>query len=253
MSEAPFRLKTCPIVEAVIDIRCDMPPAFDLVGLEDAARNVYRDSYGTFRKLVIQEHLFEHHGAEPPTFSARQGVQALQFFKQADDRQLIQILRQGFTFNRLAPYTSLDDYLSEFERTWKTFVNLAKPAQVREIHLRYINRLLLPMSKGSVEFNDYLKISPHLPDEQTLQFASFFNQHAAVEVGTGHLVNIIMTMQPAENDRLPVIFDIEVVAVGNAEPENWTWIRSKIDALRDLKNRVFKNTLTDRCLNLYSQ
>lgn len=106
---------------------------------------------------------------------------------------------------------------------------------------------------GKVEFNDYLKVSPRLPDEEKLHFIGFFNQHAAVEVDTGNQVNIIMTIQPAENDRLPLIFDIEAIASGTADPGDWSWIRSKVDSLRSLKNRVFKNTLTEKCLNLYLQ
>ena len=74
-----------------------------------------------------------------------------------------------------------------------------------------------------------------------------------MDVETGHQVNIIMTMQPGEKERLPVIFDIEAIAGGTAEPSDWNWIRAKVDSLRALKNHVFKNTLTQQCLNLYSQ
>jgi hypothetical protein len=41
--------------------------------------------------------------------------------------------------------------------------------------------------------------------------------------------------------------------VANVQPQEWNWILAKIQSLRDLKNRVFKNTLTDTCLNLFQQ
>ena len=77
--------------------------------------------------------------------SVRRGIQALQFLH-ADEKQLVQVRAQGFSFNRLAPYTSLDDYLPEIERTWHLFVGLASPVQIRVVQLRYINRI--PCRRG---------------------------------------------------------------------------------------------------------
>lgn len=248
-----LKLAHAPIVEAVIDLRCDMPPAFDLTGLEKQARDIFRAEYPKFRPQLIEKHRFEQHGDAPPKISATRGIQALQFLTE-DERQLAQVRAQGFSFNRLAPYSSLDDYLPEIERTWRLFVGLAAPVQLRQVRLRYINRLPLPAVDGRVEFTDYLKISPRLPDEDKLHFVGFLDQHAAVDVETGNQVNIIMTMQPGEKgktDVLPLIFDIEAVSIGDADPNDWAWILAKVASLRSLKNRVFENTLKEKCLNLF--
>jgi len=114
---------------------------------------------------------------------------------------LTKVRMQGFSFNRLAPYTSLDDYLPEIERTWGLFASIASPVQIRVVRLRYINRILLPLTNGRVELEDYLKVGPRLPDEDRLRFAGFLNQYAAVEIDTGHQVNIVLTSQPPENIR----------------------------------------------------
>ena len=249
-SEAPLKLARAPIVEAVVDIRCDMPPAYDLAALETPAHDLFRAQYPKLQKQLIEKHSFVKRGDAPPTISATQGLQALQFLTD-DGRQLVQVRTEGFSFNRLAPYTSFDDYLPEIERAWGLFVGLAAPVQVREVRLRYINRLPLPTVEGRVDFDDYLKIGPHLPDEKKLHFIGFFNQHVAVDVETGHQVTILLTMQPPEKDVVPLIFDIDTVSRGNAEPNDWPWILSKLVALRSLKNQVFANTLTNACLNLF--
>ncbi|HEV7401558.1 MAG TPA: TIGR04255 family protein [Chthoniobacteraceae bacterium] len=250
MSETRFQLAVCPIIEAVIDVRCDMPPGFDLAASEERAHTAFGDSYKSVQRHFVRTHRFEVNDLEAT--SAEEGLEGLQFL-QEDGRQLVQVRTQGFSFNRLAPYTSLDDYLPEFERTWKLFVNLTTPALIREVRLRYINRLLLPIVDDQVEFNAYLRISPRLPDEERLAFLTFFNQYTAVEVESGYEVNSVMTLQASESNRLPLILDIEVVAKGSNEPNDWEWIRVRVDELRSLKNRVFKNTLTDKCLNLYSR
>lgn len=243
-------LSKAPIIEAVLDIECDMPPAFDLGALEERARAAFHERYPKVQVRHMQEANIEALSDAPPRLSVRQGLQGFQFFQQ-DERQLVQVRAQGFSFNRLAPYTSLDDYLPEIERTWGLFVELASPLQVRLIRLRYINRMLLPTTEDRIELSEYLQIAPRHPEEGRLKYYGFVNQHAAVEADTGNRVNIILANQPAEEGRLPVVLDIEVTSAGPVEPPEWSSILPKIQALRSLKNRVFRSTLTDRCLKLF--
>ncbi len=253
MDELPLlKFSKAPIVEAVVDIDCDMPPAMDLAALESQARDLFRDRYPKFRPQLIQEHQLKQQIGAAPEMSVRQSLNALQFLHD-DEKQLVQVRALGFSFNRLAPYSSLDDYLPEIERAWRLFVGLASPVQIRAVRLRYINRILLPLTDGRVELDEYLKHSPQLPDEERLTFAGFLNQHAVVEADTGNQVNIVLTTQPPGADQLPLIFDIEATSAGNAEPGDWPWIRARIQSLRGLKNHIFVNTLTDKCLKLFQQ
>ena len=249
MSEPELKLAKPPIVEAVVDIDCDMPPGFQLAALEKSAQEAFSAAYPKYRVLFVEQHRIEAKGTESSVHSTNRAVQALQFLHD-DEKQLVQVRAQGFSFNRLAPYTTLDDYLQEIERSWRAYVRLAVPVQVRAVKLRYINRIDLP---AVVELNDYLQIGPRLPDEEGLAFLGFLNQYIAVEKATGHEVHCVLTIQPTEQDKRPLIFDNGAGAAGPVEPENWTWILEKIQLLRGLKNRVFKNTLTERCLNLFQQ
>jgi uncharacterized protein (TIGR04255 family) len=253
MDETILKLKNAPIVEAVIDIECDMPPAQQLKSLEAMARDSFRAQYPKFRTVLVQEHRIEAKLEETqPRMSSHSSLQGFQFLHE-DEKQVVQMRTQGFSFNRLAPYSTLDDYMPEIARTWNLFTKLASPVQVRAIRLRYINRILLPISGGSPELKDYFKICPHLPDEKKLVFVSFLNQHIAVEKDTGNQVTIILAAQPPENDKFPVILDITAVNVLTLEPGNWAGICEKIQSLRHLKNEVFRNTLTSACLNLFQQ
>jgi uncharacterized protein (TIGR04255 family) len=245
-----FKLLHPPIVEAVLDVDCDTLPTFDLTALEKASREAFRDQYPKFRMQFLEEHQFEKKADEPIQLSTVRRLQALQFL-QEDGKQLVQIRTQGFSFNRLTPYTSLDDYLPEIRRAWGLFVSIASPVQIRVVRLRYINRILLPLTDGRVELEDYLKVGPRLPDEDRLRFAGFLNQYTAVEMDTGFQVNVVLTSQPPESGKVPIIFDISVASAETAYPENWDWLLTKIQSLRHVKNRIFRNTLTEPCLNLF--
>jgi uncharacterized protein (TIGR04255 family) len=184
MANVPIpQLPNPPIVEAVLDVDCDLPPGFDLAALEGVARARFQDRYPKLRPLVMQEIALTAGG--PPNMSTRLAVQALQFLNE-DERQLVQVRANGFSFNRLAPYTSLDDYLPEIERTWRLYVDLVSPVQLRIIRLRYINRILVPMTANTVDLDEFLKIGPRLPDEKRLVLSGFLNQLAAIEKDSGH-------------------------------------------------------------------
>ena len=252
MDKPMLKLKNAPIVEAVLDIECDMPSGREIAALEKSAKDCFLDRYPKFRTHLVQEHRIEPRMDGPPKMSSRHVVQGFQFL-QEDEKQLVQVRGQGFSFNRLAPYSSLDDYLPEMERTWGLFAKLASPVQIRGVSLRYINRILLPLTAGAVKLEEYFKICPRLPDEEKLHFVGFFNQHTAVEADTGNQVNIILAAQGLEGNMLPVIFDITAASAGTGEPGNWSRISARIQSLRDLKNRVFQNTLTRQCVELFQK
>jgi len=248
-SDSAFILANPPIVEAVLDFDCDLPPSLDFESMRDAVKSAYAEKYPKFKLSFIQQARIEAKSDAPPEMSVRRGIQAFQCFDETE-KQLVQVRAQGYSFNRLAPYTSLDDYLPEIQRTWDLFSKLMSPVQVRVIRLRYINRILVPLKNGQVDLRRYLRGSPRSADGK-LMMTGFLNQYTAVEKDTGHEVNVVITSQPPDNDRSPIIFDNGAACEAKLPPEEWNSIVAKIESLRDLKNRVFKNTLTARCLNLF--
>lgn len=250
MSESDLHLVRAPIVEAVLDIECDFAPGFDLLKLEEPGKQAFQGAYPKLSRQLIQEFKFAAKPDGPPESSTRQAVQAFRFLHD-DEKQLVQVRRTGYSFNRLAPYSSFDDYLPEIRRTWDIYRGFAEPVQVLALQLRYINRIHLPLSGARVELDDYFKNGPKLPEDDGFAFVGFLNQHVAVEENTGYVMTTVLTAQQQQGDKLPVIFDNAVRADVKAEPEDWEGMRVVLLALRDLKNRVFKATLTDKCLSLF--
>jgi len=253
MSDQALKLDNPPIVEAVLDIECDMRPGWQLSSVEASAREAFSDSYPVFQPQYFQEHHVEVKPGTPPTASMKQSISAYQFMHK-DKKQLVQCRVHGFSFNRLAPYTDLDDYLPEIERSWKLFVQLVSPMLVRQIQLRYINRIAVPLVDGKVDLDQYFTKGPRLPDEKNMTIAGFMNQIAARDTQSGHTMNIVLTSQPGEEKHLPIIFDNCVIASSEKrEPDDWDWILKTIHELRSLKNRVFKESVTTKCLDLFQQ
>jgi uncharacterized protein (TIGR04255 family) len=179
-------------------------------------------------------------------------LQALQF-RSSDEKQIVQVRRGGFSFNRLAPYTSLDHYLNEIRRTWDIYREISSPLHVRAIQLRYINKLSLPAKDGKVELNEYFRIGPRLPNEDSMALLGFLNQYSAADKETGNQVTTVLTANQFVSGFLPVILDIAVSSPHGGDPSDWAWILSRIEVLRRMKNEVFEQTLSESCLNLFQQ
>jgi uncharacterized protein (TIGR04255 family) len=120
MSAGRFRLDRPPIIEAVVDITCDLPPGLDLTALQDRAKAAFRDAYPRAGRQVVQSHEFSAQPEKPPEFAMRQKIGAL-MFRSEDEKQVVQVRLEGYSFNRLAPYSSLDDYLPEINARTQPF------------------------------------------------------------------------------------------------------------------------------------
>ena len=251
MSEERFYLENAPIIEAIVDIDCELPPDFDLAASESTIRAALGDAYPIGRQHMVQEHhLLSTQKDTPPEWSISQELAAWRF-QSADEKQLVQFRTGGFSFNRLAPYEGLDRYLCEIRRTWGIFLDLVEPVQARKIGLRTINQIVLPLENGSLRLEDYLKTGPRLPDGCGLTSIGFLNQHLALEPKTENRADIVIASQKADEESLTLILDINAFHPYQEASPPWETISERIASLRDLKNSVFLNTLTEKCLKLF--
>lgn len=251
MNTSELNLLNPPIVEAVLDLDCDLPPGLDLQAVESRMREAFQDRYTEARPVYLDEHRIEAPPMGPAKFStARLGLQAVQY-AQKDGKQIVQARKQGYAFNRLTPYEGFSHYLPEIQRTWRLYCGLALPVQVRVIRLRFINRILLPLTGGHVELKAYVRVAPQLPPMGSMVLTGFATQTAAMDPTTGENANLVLTAQPVDQGRLPLIFDLVVAAPVMLEPSDWQGIERGIESLRTLKNRLFRHSMTDKCLSLF--
>jgi len=244
-----MKLDKAPIVEVVVDIDCDMPPSFLIEHVDPASIAMHKE-YPIIRKNYELTHEIKQKIGEEPVLSATQPiVQALRFLH-ADEKQLVQVRNSGFSFNRLAPYTSLDNYLEEIRRTWNLFANAFEPVRIKQIRLRYINRFDLPLTNGNVELSDYLTVAPSLPDENPMLLNGFVNQSLTTDKESGNSARIILASHPSKLDVLTLVLDIGVFGCNTGNIQ-WDFIHEELIALRDLKNRIFFSMLKDKCTTLF--
>ena len=243
---APRQLARPPITEALVDVRIARDERLDIERLQ-RLRAQLKDDYPKFdeKKQFQAEFRVEAGKLLPPT------AQDLGFngvwLTSADGSRIVQFRPDGFTFNNVGSYMGGDALLREALRLWSEFGEVAHPASVIRIALRYLNRLELPM-KADDDFNMFLTTPPDLPPEAPQRFSSFLSRIVAHEAERSVIVT--QKLDLGAPPTAPILLDIDAFLVGDF-PAHQLELLPHLESLRELKNRVFFSLLTEETVKLY--
>ena len=188
--------------------------------------------------------------APPQLTMAPGGGPAGYLFRSADNKQAVQALRDGFSFSRFRPYQDWDTFSKEARDLWERYAALTKPNKVTRIGLRYINRLELPLPFS--DFKEYLLTVPEIAPGLPQGLSSFFFRVVMPIDEAKAFATITETIAEGEGSKaaVPVILDIDVFR-GGTFPIIAEKLWPAFDQLRELKNRLFFRSLTDKAKDLF--
>lgn len=240
-------LKRAPITEAIIDFRVNTPKELDprrfLTLKEDLS-----DRYPDLQEAHRAEAGFELALGKVATHARDLGLQGV-FFKSADGLNIAQFRVDGFTFNRLRPYTSWEEIFPEAVRLWNLYSETASPEYVSRLALRYINRLSIPLPVE--DFSQYLTSRPMVPPDLPQVISGFLTRVVLHEPESGLAANVTQALeQGLDPNSVGVILDIDAFKVGEFDPRG-AEIARVLEALHGFKNTIFFGSLTDAALRLY--
>lgn len=244
-------LNNAPIAEAIIDFRVKLSSDFKIQKFEPLKEEL-RDRYPKSE----ESHAFEggieiKKGKLSSTTVKDMGLKGY-FFKSADEKQIAQFKNDGFTFNRLRPYTRWEEIIKEAKSLWEIYVDKASPELVTRIAVRYINRLEIPFKTD--KFSHYLVAPPDIPAglPSDIKVDGFFNRIVISDLKQDIKANIIQALEKkgADSRFLVIILDIDVYKIQDYNIDNIT-IWETFEELRNMKNHIFFNSLTDETLRLF--
>lgn len=244
MKEYP-KLTKAPITEALIDLRVKLPASIDAQKIESIYESI-KEQYPMKNKIFKSEiHVTIPAGRldNPPEYDIR-GY----FYKTPDKKQIVQNRLDGFTFNRLHPYIAWIDFHSEAYRLWQIYKEATSPESITRVALRYINKLNIPMPIESLK--DYLTEPPTVPKELPQGMSSFWSRIVICEPSINANAIITQAFEQTINNIAPITLDIDVNVhqpEGLKESDAW----ETIERLRDFKNKIFFNSITEKLKEMY--
>jgi uncharacterized protein (TIGR04255 family) len=239
-------LRNAPITEAIIDFRVKASPDIN------AQRFATLKSRLSTQLPTMEEQrhflLEVARNKEEISTQQRHGIQGYRF-KAADGKTIAQFRVDGFTFNRLPPYTRWEQLFPQAMELWRIYWETAHPVTVTRLALRYINRIHLP--GDGANFDTYLRAGPVVPPEVPQTLTGFLTRVTVVDHETQILANIAQALEVSARTQQPsVILDIDAFKTGQFASDDPV-IETVLGQLRAFKNLLFFNFVTEEALSKY--
>lgn len=238
-----------PITEAILDIKARLPDGADLTIFDEFQENIkarYKDR--KTKHSFETEFRFSPGKDETTPIVPKEKIEGY-LFHSNNENKIVQAKLDGFTFNKLKPYENWEKFHSEARELWELFSKIVKPISVDRIALRYINRIEIPFPFD--DFSEYILTNPQIAPELPQSLSHFLMRIEIPNNEIGAIAIITQTMQkPTESQKLPLIFDIDVIKTGNysgKESEMW----KDFNLLRQFKNEIFFKSITEKTKELF--
>lgn len=241
------QLNNAPITEALLDIRVELPPT---VGLEELA-HFHELVKATYPKRKTRRTVGGT--VELPEDGAPSHSLAVQdrgyLFWSEDNRQVMQARLDGFTFSRLKPYESWDNLRDESKKLWNIFCEGVKPITVTRIAVRYIDRIEIPLPFS--DFREWLLTMPQLAPTLPAALSGFLMRLVMPFDDSGTMAIITQSLPEGNHsNHVPLILDIDVSRHEHFDPRSEA-LWERFEYLRDVKNRVFFESITRKMEELF--
>lgn len=230
-------LPNAPIREALIDIRTQLPTEFEVGTFLDAYAE-FENEYPTKKdKIGIAYHI------GPDVELAKQEKEIEGFLFHSKDGRIVQFRKNGFTFNKLKPYSSWEDIYPEAMHYWSLYCQIASPITVTRLAVRNINDIELP--GDNLELEEYIKVPPRLPPDLYFNITGFMSrigvQQAESEIN-GWIT--LSTEKSAKPEYAHFVLDIDAYKEVDLNRDS-EQIEEILNSLRRFKNDLFFGLITE--------
>jgi uncharacterized protein (TIGR04255 family) len=232
-----------PILEAILDFQVHLPEKADLAKAIKLIKKEYPEE-NKIRQETTQIQLSEH-GSTFTTNHENIGYK----LTSTDKKRVVQIRNNGFSFSILGNYESWDAFLKTAQALWEIYHQKLKPVRVNRVAVRYINRIDIPELKFDLE--NYFYTYPNIFKNNQADISAFFMQ-VQIPQKEGGMAILNQSIAPPPNPGYTsIILDIDVFDLKNFEP-NGKELWDRIEKLREQKNIVFEQSITDETRKLFS-
>lgn len=172
--------------------------------------------------------------------------------RSTNDQTEIAILKKNsITVSQLAPYVGWEKFLQRFKRDWDTIKQAIGFRPIKQIGVRYINRIDIPFEGIGVRMADYLKALPNIPD----QFGVVSGYSVSAEVQMPDIHCVLRLNSGAVPSPLPkcvsVILDLDLIRNQEA-PQSDSEISATLEKMRERKNAFFESAITENARELFN-
>lgn len=237
-------LSKAPITEALFDLRAALPEDFAVERLAQVHDRI-RDRYPTRHEQRLFKATVSFQASRPaaPPETTDLGLNGY-LFKSDDGLTIAQFRRDGFTLNRLKPYTRWAELFPEARTLWRLYAEVAGVRQFTRVATRFINHLKVPAAPGS-DFDRYLTSAPPAAPGAPQPRVGFLSRVVSRDSATDLHAIVTHATEPAlEAGVQTIILDIDVYKEGAYGPDDPA-LDEIFESLHTMKNDIFFGAITE--------
>lgn len=254
MLEAP-KYKKPPVSEALIDIRIDPLPAEKLQLIEGLTNRLVAN-YPTKKLRYKFEGGVQIEGAKVVASPMHSGAYGI-WLESEDQRGIIQLRLDGFTYNRMKPdpydvWPGWKSMREEAREAWEIYAEALHLTEITRLAVRYINQIVIP--EPSIELYDHFSAPPKIPPSLPYQDMLDFSSSVTIKVPMYKAFAVVKHYPTPQiyPGAVAVALDIDVFRPGKVLLESFP-VWETLDQLRELKNTIFESSLLSKTKELFNK
>ena len=231
-----------PVIEALCQFQFEAGQEWD-IAIPGLVYQRVQDEFPKRRQQKGFEVLFSPDTSKVKPLSSDR----IQFLR-ADDSALVQLGPDLLAVNVLPPYPGWDSFKRLILGALESYSEVARPANLKSMALRYINRVRVPALR--FEIDDYLRFSPRVPSELPQTFVGW-GQNVSIPLGASEVLRITAGSEDAEAKatHLSFLLDIEVVALGGG----LRGVPDSIERAHEMIGTAFEKCITEKSRALFKE
>lgn len=175
-----------------------------------------------------------------------------QFYNEKKE-SLIQIGKNVLTINCLKPYPHWEFFKPMILKNSGIYREIAKPISLRQLSLRYINKINIPINDGEkVSLKEYFKYYPNRPEELKGDMSSIdIVIHLPHNEDRDALILRLATVLPDEEKQVSFLLQLDFIMV---KPEQLPLdnLEEWLENAHSIINSTFELSITDKCKALFN-
>ncbi len=246
---AKKHLPNAPIREALVDFRLVARKPFDRPGNRDALGQRLAPHYTSCEEMRRAEAHLGFQKGRPILQSASENAFLGYAFRSADGKDVAQFRVDGFTYNRLAPYVSGDHLIAEAVRLWPLYLEAADPGETKRIAVRYINQMDSASLGAALE---WLAAPPPQPVGGLPEIGAFSTRFVSLDPKLDLSIITTSSLGPPMGGNFRLVLDVDASITRDFRSDDVAGLRVVLEQLRELKNRAFFESISERAVERYS-
>lgn len=233
--------KKPPIVEALIDIQVQLGDNSHANLLEKLYEKIKAD-YPKKESILLKTAQIDVQKEQTSFINTEAGLK----LSSLDKKYIAQIKNTGITFSIVNAYHGWNDLYEKAKKLWSEFYTVMKPVKITRVAVRYINRIDIPALKFDLE--EYFNVCPKAFD---IALSGFFLQIQIPQAEGGLAIVHQTATVPAQAGFTSILLDLDIFDFQDFQPESDEFWK-RIDILRDQKDKLFENCITDKTRELFT-